>query len=268
MADPGNQRPILQSPTLKTLLRESVDSLSWNELGSIPGTGYFWFGVLCGLPVTLILYASLFPGPASGRFLTGVPFLRHSLPWIPPILSGGIFGVLGRTLQKRYERIRSEYNRDFLTGLYNHRYFRSRLSDRLEEARRYEHPLSLLMVDIDDFKRVNDLHGHPAGDQTLRRIAEEIRSSFRAPDIVCRYGGDEFILVLPQTELGDAQIAAERLRNRIQDQSFGNDLSLTISLGVSAYPSDANTEEDLIECVDRRLMEAKDAGRNRVIGRF
>ena len=158
---------------------------------------------------------------------------------------------------------------DELTGCLSRRYLMERLEAELERAARYKRLLGLVMFDIDDFKRLNDTHGHTTGDAALRSIGEVLRRSLRTADFVGRYGGDEFLLVLPETSaLGTHQLA-ERIRNGVSRRDFdlrGGMLRLTISGGVAGFPEmDVVTPEDLIDRADQALYRAKAAGRNKVL---
>ncbi len=159
---------------------------------------------------------------------------------------------------------------DEKTGVRNYHYFRIRLGEEFERARRYGKDLALLMIDLDDFKAVNDEHGHLVGDAVLKEIAMLLVEGQRSVDVVARYGGEEFALILPETGLAGAQVIAERLRARIAGHNFsaglgGKPLELTISCGVSAYPHpDLSTKEELIQRADRALYRAKGSGKNRV----
>lgn len=157
---------------------------------------------------------------------------------------------------------------DGLTRLYNHRYFQLRLKEEIARAQRYGLPVGLLMIDIDHFKRVNDLHGHSAGSAVLTAIAELMRQKVRESEIVARYGGEEFSVILPLTAAREAAVAAKRLREAVATHRFeiAEDvfLRLTISVGVAAYPEHGKTPEELVSQADAALYAAKEAGRNRV----
>lgn len=156
---------------------------------------------------------------------------------------------------------------DGLTGLYNHRAFQERLEAEVERARRFGLDLSLLMIDIDFFKRLNDTYGHSFGDEVLRRIGCRIVESVRNIDFAARYGGEEFAVILPETSTEGARTTAERIRETIKDygMTHGEDVvSVTISVGVSSYPGDATTRKELIEKADVALYQAKKTGRDRV----
>jgi diguanylate cyclase (GGDEF)-like protein/PAS domain S-box-containing protein len=158
---------------------------------------------------------------------------------------------------------------DGLTGLYNFRYFKSQLDLEVKRAERYLHPVSLVMVDIDHFKSYNDHHGHLRGNNVLERIASLLKTYTRETNLVARFGGEEFMILLPETESKIAAKAAVRMRRMIQkerfplqdDQPSGN---LTVSLGVASFPWDAPSAEELVRCADAALYRAKALGRNRV----
>jgi diguanylate cyclase (GGDEF)-like protein len=163
-----------------------------------------------------------------------------------------------------FEEVEHRARTDFLTGLPNHRFFQATLSIELGRAQRHNHPLSLLIIDLDFLKEVNDRFGHPSGDMVIRTIAETIRSTCREIDFAARYGGEEFTVILPETPLSGAIQAAERVRERIAAEEFPGIGSITASVGVSSYPVNALSKEDLIRIADQALYVAKNGGRNRV----
>ncbi|MBI4859914.1 MAG: GGDEF domain-containing protein [Candidatus Riflebacteria bacterium] len=158
---------------------------------------------------------------------------------------------------------------DELTGIFNHRHFVAHLRQEVERARRYGQPAALLLMDLDHFKRVNDVYGHLAGDAVLKGLARRIQKSVRTTDLVARYGGEEFIVLAPQTDLGSAEMLAERLRHVVSESPLpadDRDLAVSISVGVAEVLVDrAQTDTDLMRIADSRLYRAKSAGRNRVI---
>lgn len=154
-------------------------------------------------------------------------------------------------------------NTDGLTGLFNHRHMHERLAQEIERAERYGRPLSVVMGDLDHFKRFNDTHGHPRGDELLILVAQTLRQVSRAADIVARYGGEEFTLILPETPASDAGVLAERARQAIDQIEIGGNRPISISLGVASY-SPGLSQETLIESADAALYAAKHRGRNRV----
>ena len=152
---------------------------------------------------------------------------------------------------------------DPLTGLYNHRYLKQTLNAEIVRSKRYERNLSFLMIDIDQFKSYNDTLGHLEGDQLLKTIAKIIKQSVREADIVCRYGGDEFAVVLPETDLTEAKIVAEKIRKIVSELVLKH--PITVSIGVSQSASNTDTH-DLIQRADSYLYEAKKQGKNKIAG--
>ena len=162
---------------------------------------------------------------------------------------------------------------DPLTGIYNRRYLDRHLADEVARASRYHTPLSVLLIDVDRFKRINDTHGHPVGDVVLKGLARVIAKTVRATDIVARYGGEEIIVLAPSTPWKTARSLAERLRVKIETASFPvpdqagrkiGALRVTVSIGVACFGPDVRDARMLIRRADEALYEAKGAGRNRV----
>lgn len=167
------------------------------------------------------------------------------------------------------EVLKAQALTDSLTGLANLRHFLQRLNEEMERAKRYLHPLSLILIDIDHFKEYNDQNGHPQGNLVLTRLAQLFLENSRKVNLVARYGGEEFAILLPETGKRTAIQAAVRLRRVIQRAYFPNQEAqplgtLTICLGVASFPMDADEGESLIEAADRALYRAKKRGRNRV----
>jgi diguanylate cyclase (GGDEF)-like protein len=163
-----------------------------------------------------------------------------------------------------YEDARKLADRDPLTGFYNHRYLHERLGEEVVRAQRARRPLSVLMLDLDDFKLVNDTFGHLFGDRVLTWTAELIRSTLRASDVPARYGGDEFAIILPETDGDDARSAAERILEAFRDRPFVGEhrgpVPIAASIGVATYPTDGRTPTDLIAAADRALYRVKRDG--------
>ncbi len=157
---------------------------------------------------------------------------------------------------------------DRLTELYNHGYFQQRLDEEFKRSARFGHILSLIMLDIDDFKAFNDAHGHVRGDDVLRGVSAVIRSNLREMDIAARYGGEEYVIVLPETDTEGALAVAERIREGVEALSWGRDggtgVGRTVSVGVASFPHHAQTAIRLLEAADRAMYSAKRAGKNRV----
>jgi diguanylate cyclase (GGDEF)-like protein len=158
---------------------------------------------------------------------------------------------------------------DGLTGLYNHREFYQSLRRELERARRYRHTLSLLMIDVDDFKQFNDRFGHPAGDFALRKIGDLLRKCARATDIVARYGGEEFAVILPESTPGGALMVAERVKSEVAGHNFIDNASipvhLTVSIGIYSSDSGDVSEDQMVSLADEASYVAKKSGKNQVV---
>jgi diguanylate cyclase (GGDEF)-like protein len=167
----------------------------------------------------------------------------------------------------------AEYKRratvDALTGLYNFGYFQEHIERDIERARRYNYPLSLLMIDMDHLKVYNDAHGHTTGNRVLMQLGELLRIHIRKADVACRFGGEEFAIILPHTGKKDAYLLCDRLRTIIEKTPFeGEEVlptgKLTVSSGVATFPDDADCAEDLVDRADQALYAAKRNGRNLV----
>ena len=164
--------------------------------------------------------------------------------------------------------LREQAVRDPLTGLFNRRYLKETLEREIARAKREGLPIGIMIMDIDEFKNVNDSFGHTAGDRMLQAMGELLRANTRAEDVVCRYGGEEFVIVMPGASLGIAFERAELIRIRFDQMRVpyeGDALHATISLGVAAYPIHGTDGEDALIRADRALYQAKQAGRNRVV---
>jgi diguanylate cyclase (GGDEF)-like protein len=157
---------------------------------------------------------------------------------------------------------------DGLTGLFVRRYFDARLDEEIQRSRRFDNEFSIVLMDIDDFKQLNDTYGHLVGDRMLRGIADTVRRAMRAVDTAARYGGEEFAMILPRTALLDAYNQAERIRQQIADfrlDAEGHVLSVTASFGIASHPDGGAADaEALIRLADRALYRAKRTGKDRV----
>jgi len=194
--------------------------------------------------------------------------------------------IIGRELQARVkillekksqlDRLRSHYEEalnsaivDWLTGLYNHGYFKKFLDLEIKKSLRQRYPVTLIMIDIDNFKAVNDAYGHPTGDLILQELAQVVRKSVREVDLVARYGGDEFAVVLPYSDGHRALRVAHRIDQAIKTHGFSPKASapknrLTVSMGVAGYPEDAVHVDELIHSADQKLYTAKTKGKNQI----
>jgi diguanylate cyclase (GGDEF)-like protein len=181
-----------------------------------------------------------------------------------------------KSLQDQLRAAKAQLERlsitDGLTSLYNRRHFEERLHEEFRRAQRYADPVSLVMLDLDHFKDVNDRYGHPFGDRVLRETAELLRSSIRDLDMCARYGGEEFAIVLPKTHLQGALAVAERIFRAVRAKTYAADagggraeVKVTASLGIAFYPSkDVTSPEQLVKLADEALYRAKREGRDTV----
>lgn len=167
------------------------------------------------------------------------------------------------------ETLQRQSIQDPLTGLFNRRYMESTMERELRRAARHNHPIGIMMMDIDHFKIFNDTHGHAAGDASLKVLADFLQSNIRGGDIACRYGGDEFILILPEASIQETLQRAEELRIGIKAQivEFNNTIlgSISVSMGITSFPNDGATMEALFLAADKALYRAKEGGRDRVV---
>jgi diguanylate cyclase (GGDEF)-like protein len=176
---------------------------------------------------------------------------------------GPTFATL--TYRQKFELLQQRSARDPLTGVYNRGFFDEIVQTLTATALRSQTPLAMLMVDIDHFKRVNDEHGHLEGDRVLKATADMLSATFRASDYVCRYGGEEFVVLLPHTDLESAAMLAEKARARIAAGNDDPSVTITVTIGVAAYPVEAMFSDALLQLVDERMYEGKRLGRNRVV---
>jgi diguanylate cyclase (GGDEF)-like protein len=185
---------------------------------------------------------------------------------------GRALGVMFRVLtyRQRYEELQKIVVRDALTNVYNRGFFDEAIEKYVAMANHSDRPISMMMADIDFFKRVNDTYGHTEGDKVLQLVAGSIASTLRVSDYVCRYGGEEFAILLPQTELSQAKALAERIVADLPVALTAGwrgaaAMKITVTIGVAEFPHDAADGMDLVRTADRRLYIGKDAGRNRVV---
>lgn len=225
-------------------------------------------------------------------FIPGTPMDPEALICVPLIARGSIKGALNLyrvgdarfthdefELAKRFsdaaalaidnaetrQKLEHQAQTDPLTGLYNHRFFHERLQSELVRTNRTHDSVAVLMVDIDDFKKVNDVFGHGTGDQVLIALAGILRSTLRGSDIVCRIGGEEFGVIMPSSDAGDALGLATRLLNRVSQTEFETVGQLTVSIGVSQGPQHAMNPRALIACSEAAMMTAKARGKDRIV---
>ncbi len=201
--------------------------------------------------------------------ITGEAFGADDLDLLETILSQATLAIERSTYYAQSKELRRISITDPLTGLLNRRYFEERLREELDRATRHRHPLSLIMLDLDHFKRYNDANGHPAGDKALVLLGRVLRASVRAIDVVSRFGGEEFAIILPETIKREALLIGERIRSEVETLYFPGEERLpggrlTVSAGVASFPDDARDLKTLVQRADRALYQAKARGRNRV----
>ena len=166
------------------------------------------------------------------------------------------------------EETRKSSRSDGLTGLFNRRFFDEALEGEMKRAQRYEGSFSLIFFDLDNFKKLNDTYGHQAGDMTLKKTAEIMLTEKRTEDLACRYGGEELVLILPETTKVNALVIAERIRQKVEELELvfeGKQFSVTSSGGVASYPADAKDVKTLLNMADVALYQAKENGKNRIV---
>jgi diguanylate cyclase (GGDEF)-like protein len=211
---------------------------------------------------------------ANGTFVGGKRVMRQKLSPGDVIQFGTVFAfrytITDSTEKALLEQLHQSSVLDALTGAHNREYFNSALSTELQQPQSAAAGLCLLMLDIDHFKTVNDTYGHPAGDAVLIEIVKRIRLRMRSSDVLCRFGGEEFAVILRATELPLAERFAERLRLAVRKQKFlfaQQAISVTISIGCASLKccGDDASPEAMIAVADRRLYAAKHAGRDRVV---
>ncbi len=197
-------------------------------------------------------------------------FLMHlPMRWIDfiiPVLVGSFFGFLLARIFVLHQEL-AEAAHDPLTNLWGRRHFNEIFRQEVETSNRYGQALSLIILDIDDFKRVNDGHGHNAGDVVLKELAAVLRNNQRGSDIYARWGGEEFLVLMPGTSLEDAIITAERLRKAIENAPFSYVHKMTSSFGVTEYKSESDNDSfnKMLQRADRALYQAKQKGKNCVV---
>ncbi len=195
-------------------------------------------------------------------------------------ISDGSIITAGRTIFKfearsQLESLFHQYlytaaTTDRMTGLLNKYYFVDQLKRQLSYAKRYEKQFVILMADLDNFKKINDTFGHQVGDEVLKYASFKILSSVRENDLCARYGGEEFVILLPETGIKEGMVVAERIRKSVNEDIIdvgSAEIRVSVSIGLSHFPSDSKNWEELIKIADKRLYEAKALGKNRVVGK-
>jgi len=201
------------------------------------------------------------------------PFSYGMFAWsnqISRLIIMATASLLSLALVARSQKLLQLATRDPLTSLFNRGYVDDRFAVELSRARRYGKSLTIAVIDVDHFKQLNDMHGHMAGDQVLRRIGELLHDTFRQSDTSGRYGGEEFVVILPETDIEDALAKIESLRETVASAPFvvghqKEEARVTISAGLASFPDDGLNATDLFALADDRMFQAKREGRNRVV---
>ena len=275
-------------PNLLLLGGLSVYFLVRTSTGGAFGIGFililiapFLYFFACSFRVALVLLLLLLTGLAAILFIPGDPFLfvKYDMVLRERIFLVCIFcgcvALLGEFVRWRAQRkisvlmeqLAEAARTDQLTGLHNRRAFLERLEYETIRSVREKFPVSIILLDIDHFKKVNDEHGHGCGDVALRHLADLMRVTLRQQDTATRWGGEEFILLLPETGLGGAMVLAEKLRTALEASPCvcgGASIGFTISLGVHQYDHGESLDTN-IDCADAKLYQAKEMGRNRTV---
>jgi diguanylate cyclase (GGDEF)-like protein len=225
--------------------------------------------IITVLEVLLIAAIYFYLGRANNleSIFSIVEFGEMIVIFVPILLVGYVTTLLAADIQYAREELILLSDTDEMTGLKNRRAFKSELSNEVKKGARYKRPFSLMMLDADNLKQVNDQYGHGIGDKLIVTLARTIQESLRSTDVLARYGGDEFIVMLPETSANRAIEVAERIRLGVENTSFsadGDRVSSTLSIGISCFPDDSGDSEDIINRADQALYESKRKGRNTV----
>jgi diguanylate cyclase (GGDEF)-like protein/PAS domain S-box-containing protein len=234
-------------------------SLLCKHVGILPDlTGY------CCIPV---ISQGKDIGVLHLRTRPGVPLLTNAHQQLAQAVTEQV-GLALANMQLR-ENMREQALRDPLSGLYNRYYMETSLENELSRARHDAHPVSLIMIDIDHFRELNASFGHPRVDEMLSELGRLLKNSIRVGDIACRYGGDEFLLILPNTQVDIARLRAEQLRNQVKTISVRNQagkyLNISASFGIATWPDHGDSATDLLMVADAAMFRAKDEGRDRIV---
>lgn len=261
---------------LRTQIKEFLSAARSSHSYNIPKNPYTWFGVLWGLQVplaTYLLFKSLQSQPFQTQtFLASLsPLMKFGLIAYPLIFCA-IFGILGTIRQRKSREIKHLIEElqhtsitDPLSGLYNRRHFLSVFHDNVARANRTATAISIIFLDIDDFKEINDTHGHSVGDKVIEKLAKILKKNGRPYDTPARWGGEEFLMLLPRADEKEAVLISERLRV-VTEKYFLEEFSLpiTISSGIAQHTL-TDTIETFIEQADQALYVAKQTGKNKSV---
>jgi diguanylate cyclase (GGDEF)-like protein len=219
----------------------------------------------CGLIATIYFY--LGQAKSVDHIFSMIEFGEMMVLFAPILMVGYVTTLLAADVQYARQELVMLSDTDELTGLKNRRAFKSELSNEIKKSIRYKRPFSVMMLDADNLKAVNDQYGHAVGDKMIVSISRTIQDSLRGTDILARYGGDEFVVMLPETADARTTEVAERIRAAVENTSFsadGDRISSTLSIGIACYPEDSEDSEEIINRADQALYESKRNGRNTV----
>lgn len=260
-----------------------VPRLNWRAVAEIPVRQAY--RQVVGLRnETMAIVAALLVGLGSLAYVLGLLIVRPldrlargaaevaagDLAVDLPVTGGGEVGYLTEIFNHMVARLRESHREleqlsvtDSLTKLYNRRHLMETLANEIQRCRRHKRVVTVLMADVDEFKKYNDAFGHIAGDQVLTRVASVLRASTREVDCVARYGGEEFVLILPETKMQEAVEVVERIRTHLAQEELGQG-AITLSIGIAEFPTHGDSPESIIASADAAMYQAKHAGRNRV----
>ncbi len=254
---PENYVPNRIAQQKHALIRdEQLNVLSEEELSLIQKE----LSIASGEAAVPVIYKDTMTGfLVLGHKSNREPFLQEDIDFLETLSSQAAVAI-------ENSRLFEDASTDGLTGLYRQKYFKNRLKVDFERARRHGKPLIILMIDIDFFKKINDIHGHLIGDTVLKSVAESIREALRIEDLVSRYGGEEFAVILSETSTEKVIEVAERVRKKVEEAQFVPDLNVTVSIGVYIMEQNNDRSEvEVLEKADKALYKAKNGGRNRVV---
>jgi diguanylate cyclase (GGDEF)-like protein/putative nucleotidyltransferase with HDIG domain len=262
---------LLALPTLTTAL-VSAGVLAAGSTGHSTEILYIWIALYCAFFLTrreLALELAWIATAYAGALAAQGSFADSLLPWLLIVLTAAVSAVVlslvRETVTEMLRNLADAAHTDPLTGLENRRGLEERIALEVERARRHDRSLTVVIGDLDHFKRVNDIHGHRAGDEALALVGHILSDRKRRVDAVARTGGEEFTLVMPDTDREEAYLVTERLRTEIERRLAGARVPLTLSFGIAAFPEHGRTPELLLEAADQALYSAKALGRNRSV---
>jgi diguanylate cyclase (GGDEF)-like protein len=264
-----NQQVVLRrgGATLASTVPPASKTLKPNETADVSAGGADYRAHAATLDPRDGLTLVMLGPPKSGGVLGIGPPALGILIWFL-LAAIALAWTLARTLTRLHRRVAEQAVTDPLTGLWNRRHMAETLEREVNRAGRFGHPISLIILDVDDFKKINDREGHLQGDLVLEEVAGVLRAGTRSIDVPARYGGDELAVILVETDREGALILGERLADRMRETEVprrdGGSMSVTISLGVATIPNSADGLESLVDAADRALLRAKRAGKNQI----